>query len=185
MQILRAADRLPMPWKNGGGETFEVAAFPPGSGLDAFDWRISMAKLRASGPFSRFPGVARLTAMLEGEVLLTVGEEDAVRLTPDSPALPYAGDMDTHGAVAAEALDLNVMTRRTACAARLTRHRSPRVLVPTSWMALIALDALDLRHAGGNDRLNRLDAALWNDGAEVRVEGPSDFWLVEILTIGG
>jgi environmental stress-induced protein Ves len=174
-----------MPWKNGGGETFEVAAFPPSSGLETFDWRISMARLRASGPFSHFPGIARLTAMLEGEVLLRVGKNEAVRLTPDSPALAYPGDVATHGAVTAEALDLNVMTRRTACAARLTRHRSPRVLVPTSWMALIALDALEVKHAAGNERLNRLDAALWNDGAEVRVEGPSDFWLVEILTVGG
>ena len=43
LQVLRAADHRRMPWKNGRGETTEIAIWPPTAGLDGFDWRISMA----------------------------------------------------------------------------------------------------------------------------------------------
>jgi environmental stress-induced protein Ves len=55
-----------MPWKNGGDETTEVAAGPPGASLETFDWRISMAHIAQSGPFSLFPGVDRTLAVLSG-----------------------------------------------------------------------------------------------------------------------
>jgi environmental stress-induced protein Ves len=46
-----------MPWKNGGGETTEIAVFPDGAGLSDFDWRVSMARVDGDGPFSSFPGI--------------------------------------------------------------------------------------------------------------------------------
>ena len=67
MRILRAENYRRMRWKNGGGETAEIAVFPEGAGLDEFDWRISMARVEAGGPFSRFPGVDRTLSILEGE----------------------------------------------------------------------------------------------------------------------
>ena len=48
-----------MPWKNGGGETAEIAVSPPGAALDDFDWRLSMARVETDGPFSAFPGIDR------------------------------------------------------------------------------------------------------------------------------
>ncbi|MBN3819399.1 HutD family protein, partial [Paraburkholderia sp. Se-20369] len=33
--MMRAADLVASPWKNGGGVTREIAAFPPGAALDA------------------------------------------------------------------------------------------------------------------------------------------------------
>ena len=55
MRILRAADYRRMPWKNGSGETVEVAVFPPGASIDDFDWRISIATVAAeNGAFSLF-----------------------------------------------------------------------------------------------------------------------------------
>lgn len=54
--IYRTADRVFRPWKNGGGETAEILAFPAGAGFDDFSWRISTAIVAASGPFSAFPG---------------------------------------------------------------------------------------------------------------------------------
>ena len=67
MQVLRAENYRRMPWKNGGGETTEIAVFPAGAGLDDFDWRVSMARVESSGPFSVFPGIDRTLAILEGE----------------------------------------------------------------------------------------------------------------------
>jgi len=59
MRIIRAADCLVMPWKNGGGTTTEIAVAPEGASLNDFDWRISMAHVGADGPFSSFPGIDR------------------------------------------------------------------------------------------------------------------------------
>ncbi|NEE21462.1 HutD family protein, partial [Streptomyces sp. SID7499] len=43
VRILRAADRAPVPWKNGGGIVREIATGPEDAGTDAFDWRVSLA----------------------------------------------------------------------------------------------------------------------------------------------
>ena len=54
------------PWKNGGGTTREIAAFPPGAGLDDFGWRLSVAEVERDGPFSVFSGVDRTIVLLDG-----------------------------------------------------------------------------------------------------------------------
>ncbi len=78
MRVIRSTDYRRMPWKNGSGETAEIAIWPDGVALDAFDWRISMARVAADGPFSAFAGVDRLsiTHMLSAEEVadLDVGQ---------------------------------------------------------------------------------------------------------------
>lgn len=122
MRLLRAADRVPVPWKNGGGVTREVAAFPEGAGFDDFLWRVSMAEVRADGPFSVFPDVERVLAVLEGRLRLEVTSLPPVELAADSPPAVFPGDAPTHGAVlAGPVLDLNVMTRRGRARADVRR----------------------------------------------------------------
>jgi environmental stress-induced protein Ves len=55
------------PWKNCGGSTRELACHPPGAGMDRFEWRISVATIAHSGPFSAFPGIARQIMLLSGD----------------------------------------------------------------------------------------------------------------------
>ena len=57
--ILRARERIAVPWKNGGGLTREVAVHPKGSGFEGFDWRVSIAEVHAAGAFSCFAGIER------------------------------------------------------------------------------------------------------------------------------
>lgn len=62
--VLIAADSvLPQPWRNGGGQTRELLAWPT-----ALDWklRISRADIHANGPFSAFPGIERWFTVLQG-----------------------------------------------------------------------------------------------------------------------
>jgi uncharacterized protein len=66
MQFIRANSLQSSRWKNGGGKTTEIAVWPPGASLDAFDWRISMATVEQDGPFSEFPGIDRTLALLKG-----------------------------------------------------------------------------------------------------------------------
>ena len=96
-QIHRAADRIAMTWKNGGGVTREVAAYPPGAGLDDFDWRVSMATVEAGGPFSVFPGVDRVLAVLEGRLALAIDGARADRAWPGLPPLAFPGDVSGRG----------------------------------------------------------------------------------------
>lgn len=51
------------PWKNGGGTTRELLAWPA-----ATDWvlRLSVARIDADGPFSAYPGISRWFAVLSG-----------------------------------------------------------------------------------------------------------------------
>lgn len=62
--IISAEDVAPQPWRNGGGRTRELLAWP-----HAHDWvlRVSVADIEANGPFSVFNGVDRWFAVLRGE----------------------------------------------------------------------------------------------------------------------
>jgi len=65
--IVQFAELAIVPWRNGGGVTREVLAARSGSDPHDFDWRISIADVNASGPFSPFPGVDRIIILVEGE----------------------------------------------------------------------------------------------------------------------
>ncbi|MGN6148455.1 MAG: HutD/Ves family protein [Rhizomicrobium sp.] len=123
MRILRASDRVAVPWKNGGGTTSEVAAYPEGASFDDFGWRISIARIDRGGPFSTFPGIDRKLAMLEGRVTLAIEGQGEISLSPDSPAAIFPGDVPTSAKlIESPASDLNVMTRRGLFAALMERR---------------------------------------------------------------
>jgi environmental stress-induced protein Ves len=77
-----------MPWKNGGGITHELLAGP-----DARDWRwrLSVAQVDSSGPFSSFPGVHRWFAVLDGAGVVLEMDGGAHRLTCGSAPLSFDG----------------------------------------------------------------------------------------------
>jgi uncharacterized protein len=70
--LLRGADLVATPWKNGGGVTREIAAQAAGAGagFDTFAWRVSVADVAQAGPFSCFEGVDRTLVLLEGAGML-------------------------------------------------------------------------------------------------------------------
>lgn len=111
--IFRLSDRVFSPWKNGGGQTAEIAVSPPGADFATFDWRISTAIVAASGPFSTFPGVDRVLTVIEGgAMVLTIGADDS-RLDALSEPFFFPGDLAAAARLEGEALlDFNVMVRR-------------------------------------------------------------------------
>ncbi|MBS0374246.1 MAG: HutD family protein [Proteobacteria bacterium] len=106
-----------MRWKNGQGETAGIAVSPAEAPLETFDWRVSMARVEAGGPFSAFDGVDRTLTVLDGEgVRLSVGRAATVELTPESDPFRFRGDDPASAElVAGPITDLNVMTRRGRC----------------------------------------------------------------------
>jgi environmental stress-induced protein Ves len=63
---LQPADYKTMPWKNGGGTTTELMA-ENSSGAAGYDWRLSIAAVAQSGPFSDFSGYDRSIMLVEGK----------------------------------------------------------------------------------------------------------------------
>ena len=114
MKVLRAGNYKRMPWKNGKGETVEIAVFPPGASVGDFDWRISMATVAEDGPFSVFEGIDRTLSVLSGEGLeLFVSGRPPVRLRQDTAPHAFAADIATSARLLKDTVtDLNVMTRR-------------------------------------------------------------------------
>ena len=112
-----------MPWKNGGGETAEIAIAPPGAKLEDFDWRVSMARVDGDGPFSSFPGVERTLTVLTGAGMrLRVAGREAVDLSPDSEPYAFSADVATGAELLGGPItDFNVMTRRGRVAHRVER----------------------------------------------------------------
>lgn len=64
MRIVRQSQFKSSPWKNGGGITHEAMRSPALG--DAFRWRVSVAHIDRSGPFSDFAGYARTMVLLRG-----------------------------------------------------------------------------------------------------------------------
>ena len=103
-----------MPWKNGGGETIEIAVSPPDASLDDFDWRISMAKVEKDGPFSSFPHIDRTLLILDGGgIVLDIAGFASLALSADSGPASFPADVPTQSRLPAGSVrDFNVMTRR-------------------------------------------------------------------------
>lgn len=140
-QIVRRADLPLTPWKNGGGVTRELyVCRQQGQPL----WRLSMALVQSSGPFSVYPGVARILAIVNGELELTVdGERHLLR--PMQP-FSFSGDAQSAGTLTAGPIeDFNVMAW-PGCVPRL------EILAPTGHVtaqAMVVLEGQAHLHSGG------------------------------------
>ncbi len=119
--VLRSSTYRRMPWKNGGGETVEIAVSPEGAALSDFDWRISMATVATDGPFSIFTGIDRTLSILEGNGMsLTIEGAVPVLLTQGSVPLAFPADVPVSATLpGGQITDLNVMTRRGALSHRV------------------------------------------------------------------
>ena len=160
--VLRAAARQSVPWKNGGGVTAEIAAYPAGSGMDDFGWRISTALVEIAGPFSKFEGIDRILTVLEGRLALHFPADRREVVLDCGQSLGFPGDVAVAGVpVGGPVRDLNVMVRRGKWQAEVTTEL-PRLDGAEALIAFATQPAGDLA---------ALDA-VWLDGTHPL---PSDF----------
>lgn len=123
MQVLRFADRIASPWKNGGGVTWEYAVHPQGAGFDDFFWRVSRARVEGHGAFSVFPGIDRTLTLVDGEAIDLLTPDRRVRLDRTTPPFRFAGDDAIECRIPDGPIeDLNVMTRRGRWTHVVERH---------------------------------------------------------------
>ncbi len=113
-RLIRASDITPVPWKNGGGTTRQIAIFPEEANLDTFVWRVSAAAVGQAGPFSIFPGIDRHIVVTGGESMVLVDAADQSRhgLRRGEP-FAFAGEAVLSSELPAGPIqDFNLMVRR-------------------------------------------------------------------------
>lgn len=148
------------PWKNGGGTTREIACWPPGAGMDDFQWRLSIATIAASGPFSAFPGVDRIIALLDGPGVRLATSDGAVDHALNRPLEPFSfpGEAAIHSTVLGEASsDFNVMTRRSLLRAQMQVLRTPASIETAAHGMLLAVQGSWHAYAVGSGAEHRLE----------------------------
>lgn len=115
---LTAEDYKVMPWKNGGGSTTELAIYPDETSLDEpFTWRISIAHLTGSGPFSSFPAYDRIIIQLTGNPMRISHKEGGSRELQIFRPYRFRGEWTTHADLSTVAQDFNIMVRRDSASA--------------------------------------------------------------------
>lgn len=158
IEIVRFASIPATPWKNGLGTTTQLAIHPLDADANTFDWRVSIASLRGSAPFSAYDGVERCLAVLEGEVTLVRTTQSDITLTPASPPLTFSGSEPIAGRVTGAALDLNLMYRSSRWRASLRKidlHESVRLAGDVTMVC--ALGPMQLDVAARRVELERYD----------------------------
>lgn len=142
LQRFCRADLPAQPWKNGGGVTREVVCLPAGSDTAHFDWRVSIAHIERSGPFSAFTGVDRVITLLEGPGVMLQSTCGSITHRLDTPLMPFAfaGEAEVQAdLLSSDCHDFNVMTRRAACAAKVQVLHGATILRPATQGLLFAV----------------------------------------------
>ena len=157
IEIQRAVDRTPVPWKNGLGVQYEITC--DGSLPDDWTWRLSTADITQDVPFSVFPGVNREFCVADGNgVVLTINGVDH-RCEPGS-ITKFRGDDE----VFARLIDgpmkaLNLMVRDGAAEKHLQLVSAGGSIDMSEAEAVIAITgAVKLQQNGGEVVLETLDS---------------------------
>jgi environmental stress-induced protein Ves len=183
------ADVRAAPWRNGGGVTRELTVWPA---QGEWAWRMSVAEVESSGPFSRFDGITRWFAVLQGAgVVLNVqtpgdsGESGARehRLTQNEPPLCFDGSAATDcQLISGPTQDFNLMVRDSGLPARMLRVRG-NFQTAVNAPKTIAIYAID---SGASVRFNTEElyvppaTLVWrtlSKSATVEVHAPHALWM--------
>jgi environmental stress-induced protein Ves len=167
--LIAFASLAPVPWKNGGGSTTEIAIEPPGALLSDFDWRVSLATISQNGPFSLFPGVDRTLVLVEGPgMVLDVDNSGRFVLGEDEVIIEFAGELAIQATLnGAPTIDFNVMTRRAVCHHKfgIRRLAGSSVFAPRGDRSLLFLaEGESLSISSDDERIGmvRFDAVMFD-----------------------
>lgn len=144
IHLVHLADAAAQAWRNGGGRTRELLAWPT---ADAWQLRVSVADIARDGPFSNFPGVQRWFAVLEGAgVMLALPDAD-VQLTGHSPPCCFDGEAAPGcRLLAGPTRDLNLMSLRQHGQGLMRRALPGEPLrAGPAWRGLFNVEGVTLR----------------------------------------
>lgn len=185
MRLVHLLDLPEVPWRNGGGVTRETAAYRDAAVNPDFLWRVSMATVNAAGPFSRFDGVDRSIAVLDGDgIVLRLGDGDH-RLTPSADPFSFAGEEAVDATViGGPTSDLNIMTRRSHFIHTMRRIKVEGTVEFVAAAEMTALVFLGHATVGATGMVRAMDALVGIEaGTRLKLaatDGPLPVIVVEI-----
>ncbi len=103
---LTQSDYPIQPWKNGLGETKEVAV----DNQTPYRWRLSWANLTVDGPFSPFPGYERKLVLLNGGPLSLSFQSKPSRTVYTLSPVSFQGEWKTEAKISSPGEDFNLFT---------------------------------------------------------------------------
>jgi uncharacterized protein len=109
---IHVSDVPSVAWKNGGGSTKEIAAFPPNAGLNDFIWRVSVAEINQPSAYSLFPQVDRTQVLIAGLSLTLQNQTGLTKRLLAFQPFSFAGEQDWLAEPKGVCQMLNVMTSR-------------------------------------------------------------------------
>jgi hypothetical protein len=135
MILLREAEYIAVPWKNGGGLTREILKVP--AEATAFDWRLSLATIEQPGPFSTFEDYDRTLVLVRGAgVELDFGVYGRAVLRTPGQLAAFDGSWATSCTLLdGPSSDLNLIVSKTRAEARarLVRVATPEIIHTAGW----------------------------------------------------
>ncbi|WP_313031472.1 HutD/Ves family protein [Massilia alkalitolerans] len=189
--LIPFAGLSPVPWKNGGGSTTEIAIGPPDSGFEDFDWRVSLATIEKDGAFSAFPGVDRTLALVEGHGMTLEIDGEPTLVTDTEPVVAFDGSSQVIAKLSrGGSTDFNAMTRSERCYHTFGRRRlsgdstASSTFVARADVTVLFLaegDALELRNEKERIGMVRYDAVVLEPGSTWRLEaGQGMIYIVDV-----
>ena len=169
LKVIRKSSFIERPWKNAGGITHEAIRVPPGD--EAFLWRVSVAHIEASGPFSDFAGFNRNMVLLRGSgVALTFANGERRVLKEIGDLAEFDGAVPAHCELLdGPCVDLNVMVAKSLRAdVRIERVGEGRWIHASKSQSILIFsieDALTLDLGSGESRLEPWDLAVLSGGS--------------------
>lgn len=119
LQLVSLGRTPAQAWRNGGGSTRELLAWPSATG---WQLRISVADITQDGPFSAYPGVARWFAVIDGAGVLLHGPDGQHLVDARTPPFAFDGaDAPDCRLLAGATRDLNLMARKATGHATMLR----------------------------------------------------------------
>ena len=132
-----------MPWRNGMGVTREIAREASVGG--EFLWRLSLATVASSGPFSSYAGFSRSVTLIEGGGFrLHVGDQDPMVLDSPGATALFPGDAATRcSLIDGASTDLSLIVREPGSIISVIRIQgAERIAVPLDSGAVKAVFCL-------------------------------------------
>jgi uncharacterized protein len=147
-QIIPKSSNILQPWKNGRGQTAQIAIEKTDSTREEelFLWRLSTAPITQDGPFSEFPGCERLLYLVDGQELSLHFplEQKTLRVLPGQVA-SFSGESQVIAKIPNGAVtDLGLIYSRQSVTARMNEikvKKLPKSFVLNSPSAILYLAA--------------------------------------------
>jgi len=185
--LIPFAGLSPVPWKNGGGSTIELAIGPPDAGIDDFDWRVSLATIAEDGAFSQFPGVDRTLALVDGHGMTLQIDGEPALISDAEPVIAFDGSSEVQAKLnRGPTLDFNAMSRSERCWHQFGRRRlsgDSTFVARADVTVLFLAEGDSLQLASDNERVGlvRYDAVVLDQGTVWSLEaGQATIYIVDV-----